>query len=98
MKIIQLSRTGLILGALYIGFIFACVIWSQFITDPKGKFIILQLPIVLQHGLLLALEATWLLKDMYLPGVYILLGTPMLALLVFLGNIIENIVRKSTCR
>jgi hypothetical protein len=98
MKIMQLSRTGLILGALYIGIILVCVIWAQFIMDPKGKFVILQLPIVLQHGVLLAIEATWLLKDMSWSGVYLLLGTPMLVFLVFLGNIIENIVKKGINR
>jgi hypothetical protein len=93
MKIIQLSRTSLILGTIYIGIIFACVIWAQFITDPKGKFIILQLPVVLQHGLLLAIDATWLLKGMSWPGVYLLLGLPMLILLVFLGNIVDYIIK-----
>ena len=94
MRIIRLSRIGLILGTLYIGIVIACVIWAQFITDPKGKFIILQLPVVLQHGLLLATETTWILKDMSWPYIYLLLGTPMLVLLVFLGNITENIARK----
>lgn len=94
MEIIRLSRTGLIFGALYIGIVMACVIWAQFITDPKGKFIILQLPVVLQHGLLLATEATWTLKEMSWPYVYLLLGTPMLVLIVLLGNITDNIVRR----
>ena len=98
MKILKLSRTGLILGALYIGIIFVCVIWAQFISDPKGKFIILQLPVVLQHGLLLVIDATWILSDLSWLGVYLVLGIPMLVLLVFLGNIIENIVKKDISR
>lgn len=94
----RLSKTGLILGALYIGIIIVCVIWAQFISDPKGKFIILQLPVVLQHGLLLATDATWILKDMSWLGVYLLLGIPMLILLVVFGNIIGNIIKKGTSR
>ena len=94
MKILHISRTSVILAVLYAGIIFSCVIWAQFITDPKGKFIILQLPVVLQHGLLLALDATWLLNGMSWPGVYLLLGIPMLIILVFPGNIFENIVKK----
>lgn len=95
MKIIRLSKTGMILGAIYIGIIIACVIWAQFISDPKGKFIILQLPVVLQHGLLLAIDATWILKGIAWPGVYLLLGLPMLVLLVLSGNFIEIIMNKS---
>ncbi|MDJ0832578.1 MAG: hypothetical protein QNJ69_03590 [Gammaproteobacteria bacterium] len=94
MKIIQLSKTGLILGALYIAIIIVCVIWAQFISDPKGKFIVLQLPVVMQHGLLLAIDGSWILRGMAWPGIYLLLGIPMLALLVFLGNIIEDLVKK----
>lgn len=94
MRIIRPSRTGLILAALYIGIILTCVIWAQFITDPKGKYIILQLPVVLQHGLLLAIEATSLLKGMSWPSIYLLLGTPMLIVLVFLGNFFENYIKK----
>jgi hypothetical protein len=93
-KILQFSRTGLLLGALYVGMIITCVIWAQFITDPKGKYIILQLPVVLQHGLLFAIDATWILKGMTWTGVYLLLGIPVLVFLVILGNIYENIVKK----
>ena len=55
---------------------------------------ILQLPVVLQHSLLLAIDATWIIKDMAWVGVYLLLGIPMLVLLVFLGNIVENKMKK----
>lgn len=94
-KFIRPGRTGLILCALYVGIIFACAIWAQFITDPKGKYIVLQLPVVLQHGLLLAIDATWLLEGLSWPAAYLLLGIPMLALLVLLGNVIEHVVLKS---
>lgn len=94
MKILRLSKTGLILGVLYISIIIICVIWAQFISDPKGKHIILQLPVVLQHGFLLVIDATWILKGMAWLGVYLLLGLPMLVLLVLLGNIIEIIIKK----
>lgn len=94
MRILQLNRTGLILGAIYIIIVFVCVIWAQFITDPKGKFIILQIPVVLQHGLLMAIEATPFLKGISWLGIYLLLGIPMLVLLVILGNVIESIVKK----
>ena len=94
MKIMQFSRTGLILGILYIVIILTCVIWAQFITDPKGKYIILQLPVVLQHGLLLTFNSTHLLHNMPWVVVYLVLAVPMLALLIFLGNVIENLAKQ----
>ena len=98
MNFIRPSRTGLTFAALYIGVIITSAIWAQFIIDPKGKFIILQLPVVLQHGLLLAHEATWLLKEMSWPGVYLLHGFPMLIFLIIVGNIFESIVIKAKSR
>ncbi len=95
MKIMRLSKTGLILGALYVGIIIVCVIWAQDTSDPKSKFIILQLPVVLQHGVLLAIGATWILNEMSWLGIYLLLGIPMLVLIVFVGNLVENIIKKS---
>lgn len=94
MKFLQLTRTGKILGSLYILILTFCVIYAQFITDPKGKYIILQIPVVLQHGLLLTVEATSLLKGMSWFSIYLTLATPMIVLLVATGNIIESIVKK----
>jgi hypothetical protein len=93
MKILSLSKTGLILGRLYLAVILACGIGAQFITDPKGKFIVLQIPVVLPHGLLLALDATEFLNGLSWPAVYFVLGTPMWLLLVLLGNLMETIVK-----
>lgn len=63
------------------------MIWAQFISDPKGYYIILQLPVVLQHGLLLALDATHFLKDMSWPLVYLVLGVPMFGLREYCSEI-----------
>ena len=93
MNIRPLSKTGLILGGLYLAVILTCVIGAQFITDPKGKFIVLQIPVVLPHGLLLKLGATGLLQGLSWPALYFVLGTPMWLLLVLLGNLMESLVK-----
>jgi hypothetical protein len=88
-KIMRISKTGVFLCFLYLIASIGCVILAQFISDPKGKFIILQMPVVIQHGLLLALDATHLLRNMSWPLVYIVLGVPMLGFLILVGIIFE---------
>jgi hypothetical protein len=83
----------LILGGLYLAVILTCGFGAQFITDPKGKFIVLQIPVVLPHGLLLKLGATGLLQGLSWPAVSFVLGTPMWLLLVLLGNLMESLVK-----
>lgn len=93
-KGMRITKTGIVFCSLYLIASGGCVIWAQFISDPKGKYIILQMPVVLQHGLLLAFDATQSLKDMNWAEVYLVLGVPMLVFLVLLGFFIESIAFK----
>lgn len=90
----RITKTGIVLGSLYLIASVSFVIWAQFISDPKGKFIILQMPVVLQHGLLLAFDATHILKNMNWAEMYLVLGVPMLVFLVLLGSVIESLALK----
>jgi|SRR5690554_2009110 len=85
----RITKTGTVLCSLYLITSIGCVVWALVSNDPKGSYILLQMPIVLQHGLLLALDATHLLKNMNWTGLYLLLGVPMLGFLIAMGNIIE---------
>ena len=94
----HISKTGIVLCVFYFVASIGCVIWAQYISDPKGKFIILQIPVVFQHGLLLALDATHLLKNMSWPLLYLVLGVPMLGFLILVGAILEAGVSKIRLR
>ncbi len=85
----RITKTGIVLCSLYLIVSVGCVIWAQFISDPKGKHIILQMPVVLQHGLLLAFDVTHILNTMNWAEMYLVLGFPMLGFLVLLGSLIE---------
>lgn len=85
----RVNKTGLILCTFYLAAAICCVVWSQFISDAKSAYVLLQLPVVLQHGLLRALDATQVLDGMSWPVIYLVLGVPMLGFLVLLGAIVE---------
>jgi hypothetical protein len=93
MNIRELSRTGIIFTILYVLLCIVCVIWSLFITDPKGNYVILQIPVVLQHGALLGLGMTHLLSGMSWTSMYFFLGTPMILFIYYLGKFTEAIIR-----
>ena len=90
----RINNIGIFLAAIYLAGLVACVIWAQFISDPKGQYVILQLPVVLQHGVLLFADATHLLNGMSWPTIYMVLGLPMIIALIFVGKIIEIIISK----
>lgn len=90
----RITKTALALCCLYLIVSFCFVIWAQFVSDPKGKYIFLQMPVVLQHGLLLAFDTTRILKNMSWVEIYLVLGLPMLGFLVLVGSLIETFVFK----
>ncbi len=90
----HITRTGLFLCLLYVAASAACVVWAQFVTDPKGKYVILQMPIVLQHGVLLAVDAAHILRNMSWPSLYLVLGVPMMGFLFLVGGVVELVYSK----
>lgn len=87
----RITKAGMVFCSLYMISTVGCVVWAQFINEPKGKYIILHSPVVLQHGLLLAFDAIHILANMNWAEVYLVLGVPMLGFMVLLGSLIETI-------
>lgn len=90
----RITKTGIALTIIYLTGLIVCVVWAQFIDDPKGKYVILQLPVVLQHGLLLSVNATHMLSGLSWFSIYIVLGVPMVFALMLLGQILELVAAK----
>lgn len=90
----RITKTGIVLAIIYILGLIVCAIWAQFISDPKGQFVILQLPVALQHAALLSVGSNSLLSDMSWPVIYFVLGVPMVVALILLGCIIELALSK----
>jgi hypothetical protein len=90
----RVSKTGVGLVITYLSVMCVCIIWAQFISDPKGKFVILQIPVVLQHGFLLVFDATHLLSGASWLLIYLVLGLPMILMLALVGWLIEYCVSK----
>ena len=85
----RITNTGIVLTIIYITTLVVCAIWAQFVSDPKGQYVILQLPVSLQHAVLLFVGATNLLSGMSWPVIYVVLGIPMIVMLILLGYLIE---------
>lgn len=88
----RLTKTGIGLNLVYLVGALACVIAAQFIGDPKGQYVILQLPVVLQHGVLLSIDATHVLSDRSWAFIYVVLGLPMMVVLAGCGYLIERVL------
>jgi hypothetical protein len=65
------------------------------VGDSKGRFVFLQLPIVLQGALLDGLGLSPLLSGLSWPAAYLIIGLPTLALLYGLGVLIDRAGAKS---
>ena len=60
------------------------------VGDSKGRFIYLQLPIVLQGALLDGLGLSLVLSGLSWPAAYLIIGVPTLALLYGVGALIDR--------
>ena len=81
----KFNKIGLVVSSVYFIIVVACIVWAVAIDDPKGKFVILQLPLALQMA---GLDALGILK--YLPAmscamVYLLIGIPTLWFFYLIG-------------
>jgi len=87
----SMSRFGLTLCALYCVAVVACAMLSMGDGgDSKGAFVLLQLPIALQGGLLQALGLGRLIEGLSWTTAYLALGIPTLILLYFTGRFLGN--------
>ena len=87
------SRAGAILCAVYVAICVLAVAYSVLASgDPKGRFVIFQMPIVIQSALLDAVGLGSLLVGLSWPAAYALLALPVLPLLYGLGILIERVL------
>ena len=77
----NLSTTGIVLVTIYLATSIGLVAYAQTLSDPKSKFLFLQLPIVLQHALLVELDLNNLLRGVSWPSTYLALVPPMCVIL-----------------
>ncbi len=89
------SKTGITLVVVYLLISISLIVYAQFITDPKSKFIFLQLPIVFQHALLLELNLTNYLENISWPTAYLILMPPMMLSLYLFGHFLGHILTKA---
>ena len=90
----NLSTTGIVLVTIYLATTIGLVAYAQTLSDPKSKFLFLQLPIVLQHALLMELDLNNLLRGVSWPFTYLALVPPMCVILYLIGRLFEFISSK----
>ena len=87
----KFNKIGLIVASIYFIIVVACIVWAVLIDDPKGKFVILQLPLTLQMA---GLDEIGILK--YLPHIswasaYLLIGVPTLWFFYLIGCFFDKV-------
>lgn len=86
-----MSRIGIILCAVYALIIAACVAAAFSSGDPKGWYVVLQLPIALQSTLIAVFGLVPLVEHLNWLEAYVLLASPTFAILYGLGWAIERL-------
>lgn len=86
-----MSRTGLLLCVPYAALIAGCIAFVFLgSADPKGSYVLLQLPIALQSALVAGIGLAPRLESISWPAAYALLAGPVFALLYGLGALIDR--------
>lgn len=88
-----MSKLGLILCTLYVTISALCIWAGVASSDPKGSFVLLQLPLALQATLLHSLGVDRFLGNLSWPTTYAVLGLPTLAILYSVGAAIGSITQ-----
>ncbi|MCC4633825.1 hypothetical protein ACFFJ4_11020 [Xanthomonas dyei] len=90
----RLSIGGLLLCLPYLALTMLCVWIANTGADPKGRFVMLQLPLTPQYELLRGFGSTHILSELSWAGAYALLFPPMLAALYLLGYCIQVLIER----
>lgn len=86
----RMSKAGLSLCFVYLAITALCVFASLTASgDPKGGFVLLQLPLVLQLAAIDGLGLGSALTNLPWVAAYLLIGLPTLALLYGVGWVLE---------
>ena len=87
----RFSRVGGGLCLAYLVLAAASAVYgASLVGDNKGRFVFLQLPIVLQAALLDGLGLSPVLSGLSWPAAYLIIGVPTLALLYGVGVLIDH--------
>ncbi len=87
----RFSRLGLGLCTIYLLLAVASVAWAALAAgDPKGRFVLLQLPIALQGAILDSLGLGPVLERLSWESAYVVLALPTFALLYLVGVLLER--------
>ncbi len=89
----KISIVGVVFCAIYAFISLALIALAMSEADPKGKFVLLQLPIVLQMALVDSVGLEALLSGLSWPMAYLFLGLPTLLLLYFVGAQLQRVLR-----
>lgn len=94
----RFSKTGAALVLVYAVITVGCFI-ASFVTqgDPKGSFVLLQLPITLQIGPFQALGQGKFVASLGWVASYVIFGIPTIFGLYFVGNMIGRAFRLHCC-
>lgn len=90
MKHYKLSSVGIVLAGLYILICIVFVTMALTIGDPKSKFVLLQIPIVLQLSLFSEFGLSHILRGISWFWAYILCGVPIVIVLYGIGHLIQR--------
>ncbi len=85
----SLSTTVIVLVTIYVATSIGLVAYAQTPSDPKSKFLFLQLPIVLLHALFVKLDLNNLLCGVSWPSKYLALVPTMCVILYLIGRFLE---------
>lgn len=80
----RFSITGMVFAGIYILTSAACIVMALSVDDPKGRFVFLQIPIVLQTAVV-PQGTLHMLEGISWPAAYAMFGLPTLLGLYLLG-------------
>jgi len=88
----RLSRIGLFFAGIYLVAVIACLLLALSSgADFKGRFVYLQLPLVLQASLLQSIGLSPIVSELSWVAGYLLIGLPTMALLYWAGWLVDRL-------
>lgn len=86
-----MSRLGIVLCQIYAFIIAMCIVIALLKEgDPKGKFVLMSVPISLQQAALKELNIVIPRGQFYWLQAYVLIGLPTFMLLYFIGRLVDE--------
>src|SRR5262245_39017267 len=87
-----MSRTGIAFCAVYVLLTIASVAWGLSVDDPKGRFVLLPLPLAFKSAGLHEIGVLPYLEGLSWTAAYLLLVPPTLVVLYFAGALVGKLV------